>query len=316
MGVAIKIPSLGTRRKTRESEAKRDARCRRPVARHAPGRGRQQEPEKRARTVKQGDRHSKGATRAAKQVAKRSARSAAWLNRILILLGVGVVLLLGLNAWIKLQSIPVERITVTGELEHTRTSAVSDMVQPALHGGFLGADLREVRAQLEVLPWIYRANVRRVWPNALEIHVVEQLPIARWGETSFLNHEGQIFRPSNRDAWQSLPLLRGPEGTAGALMRSYQRLVDLLTPLGLAVQQLEVDGRGQLQAVLQGGQQLVIGGTDFLERMHRFGAVYRAELGARMTDIERIDLRYERGVAVAFREEPAASESMTTIKKA
>lgn len=309
MGVAIKF----TWPRTRDSESRRQAK---PAAkqRRSSERGKQEQPPARARKGKA--TQSKGATRKTRPAVTRQPRSFSWLNRILILVGAGVVLVAALQAWIALQQIPVEQITVTGELTHTRTTAVQEMVQPALGGGFLGADLQQVREQLEALPWIYEASVRRIWPNALEIHVVEQLPIARWGETSFLNHEGEVFRPSNRQAWEALPLLRGPEGAADALMSTYQRLVDMLAPLGLGVTQLQMDERGQVEAVLAGGQQLLIGSDDFLGRMHRFTTVYRAELAARMDEVERVDLRYERGVAVAFREISPGAELKTESKKA
>lgn len=244
---------------------------------------------------------AQGATR--KTTARaQSRRPAAWLNRLLILIGAAVVVAAGVQACITLQRIPVQRITVSGELEHTQTEVVQDMVQSALAGGFLRADLQLIRAQLEGLPWIFEATVRRKWPNALEIHVIEQLPIARWGRDGFLNHEGQVFRSGKSGDWQSLPLLQGPEGTARSMMANYQRLREILAPLGLAVEQLAVDERGQVEAVLAGGMKLVVGSDDFLERMHRFVAIYRSELAERAGDIERVDLRYESGLAVAFRE--------------
>ncbi len=241
-----------------------------------------------------------GATRNTKGPVERPPRSFAWFNRVLILAGAGVVLLAAAQAYITLQSIPVQRISVTGELEHTQAEAVQEMVQPALAGGFLNADLQYIRRQLEGLPWIYEATVRRKWPNALEIHVVEQLPIARWGSDGFLNHEGEVFHSAKTGQWQSLPLLQGPDGAARDLVANYQRLVELLAPIGLAVEQLAVDERGQLEAVLAGGMRLIVGGDDFLDRMHRFVAIYRTELAARTEDIERVDLRYESGIAVAF----------------
>ena len=251
-----------------------------------------------------GRKAAQGATRKQPET-KAPRKPSAWLNRLIILTGAGVVMVAALQAYITLQSIPVQRITVTGELEHTRTDLVQDMVQPALVGGFLRADLQRIRAQLEELPWIYRATVQRRWPNALEIHVVEQLPIARWGESDFLNHEGEVFRSSSSEEWQALPQLRGPEGSARALVAGYQRIVDILRPLHLAVAQLTVDERGQIDVVLEGGMRLLLGSEDFLERMHRFVAIYRTELGARAMEVERVDLRYETGIAVAFNEEPS-----------
>jgi len=247
-----------------------------------------------------GRRPTHGATRNSVVAVEQNVGTSVWLNRILILLGAAVVLVAATQAFITVASLPVQRISVTGELEHTQAQAVQDMVQPGLAGGFLNADLQQIRNQLESLPWIYEATVRRKWPNALEIHVVEELPIARWGQDGFLNHEGEIFVSGKNADWNALPLLLGPEGSAQTLVAKYQRLVELLEPLNLSVQQLAVDERGQMEAVLAGGTQLNLGGEDFLDRMNRFVGIYRSELAARWVEVERVDLRYKNGLAVAF----------------
>lgn len=225
-----------------------------------------------------------------------------WLNRLLVLCGAAVVLVALVQAWLYLRQIPVQRVSVKGKLEHTQTEAIREMVRPALAGGFLSADLEQVRDQLEDLPWIYRATVRRVWPNAMEIQVLEQLPIARWGEGGFLNHEGEVFQSERARQWQDLPRLSGPPGSEEQLMDSYQRLLEFLQPLDLGVLALARDERGQLRARLDNGVELVIGNEEFKQRMRRFVALYSRELAARATEIERIDLRYQRGLAVAYRE--------------
>jgi len=249
-------------------------------------------------------RPAQGATRNTAVSRKSPDWTSIWLNRALILFGAAVVLAAATRAFITVQSLPVQRISVTGELEHTQAQAVQDMVQPGLAGGFLNADLQQIRRQLEGLPWIYEATVRRRWPAALEIHVVEETPIARWGEDGFLNHEGEIFHSRKSGDWNSLPLLTGPQGSAQSLMAKYQRLVDILVPLALSVEQLAMDERGQVQAVLAGGTEMNLGGDDFRARMQRFVAIYTSELAGRQNEIERVDLRYESGVAVAFRESP------------
>jgi cell division protein FtsQ len=245
----------------------------------------------------------------AKAAARASGQSAAWLNRLLILLGAAVVLTAAVKAFVTVQSLPVQRISVTGELEHTQAQLVQDIVQPGLAGGFLNADLQQIQRQLEGLPWIYEATVRRKWPNALEIHVVEELPIARWGEDGFLNHEGGVFHSDKGGDWEALPRLQGPKGSAQSLVQKYQRLVEILAPLNLAVEQLAVDERGQVEVVLAGGMQLNLGSDNFLERMHRFVGIYRSELSARQADVARVDLRYESGIAVAFKEPTQADPS-------
>jgi cell division protein FtsQ len=245
---------------------------------------------------------AQGATRKLANVEK-PVRSFAWLNRLLVLLGVGVVLAALVKSAVMLHEIPVERIVVTGQLKNTQTEAVEDMVQPALVGGFLSADLGEIRDQLESLPWVYEATVRRQWPNALEISVTEQLPIARWGEAGFLNHEGQVFEPTNASRWDDLPRLAGEEGSEQTLINSYQLLSEILSVTELDVMELALDARGQLQAVLTNKVQIALGARYWNERLERFVILHQS--GLDYANVQRVDTRYTSSIAVAFREAPA-----------
>ena len=106
----------------RRPDAQRRTKPERPEPRHAA--------EKSA--AKRSRRPAQGATRTT-VAAKQNARpSSAWLNRLLILLGAALVLAVATKAFITVQSLPVQRISVTGELEHTQAQAVQDMVQPGL----------------------------------------------------------------------------------------------------------------------------------------------------------------------------------------
>ena len=247
-----------------------------------------------------------GATRKT-LVQERRPRSFNWLNRFFIVLGLGVVCAASVKAALVLNAIPVERIVVTGKLEYTQKVALQEMVQPVLVGGFLGADLSLIQNQLEQLPWVYQAIVRRQWPNALEIHVVEQLPIARWGQSSFLNHEGEAFHPSGESRWDSLPVLKGVEGQEQELINAYQFISETLRPLELTVSELTANDRGQLRAVLSGETELLLGSTDLSERLARFIALYQSAGEAAHPKMERVDLRYQSGLAVVFSEPPVVA---------
>jgi cell division protein FtsQ len=254
---------------------------------------------------------SAGATRKV-SVKKKQPGSYTWINRLLILAGVGVVLVALVKAAVWLHGIPVERIVVTGKLEHTRKVALQEMVQPELVGGFLSADLQRIAQQLESLPWVYEVAVRRQWPSALTIHVVEQLPIARWGKSGFLNHEGVVFHSSRDGDAGVLPLLTGPDGTERKLIGDYQLVSETLLPLGLSVESLTVDNRGQLRASLAEGIEIIFGDVELVDRLNRFVALYRVSLVEQKALIRRVDLRYQNGLAVAF-ESPSEKTGLAKI---
>jgi len=249
---------------------------------------------------------SSGATRRYAAPVIKKKQSFAWLNRVLVFVAVLAVTALAAKGYIALNAMPVEHIIVSGKLQHTKRDVLEEMVRPALIGGFLNADLQRVRTQLQSLPWVYEATVRRRWPNALELHVVEQLPIARWGDSGFLNHQGSVFKSvEGGEDWRSLPLLQGPEGTAGRLMSIYQQVVEIIGPNKLIVEELSIDDRGQVEARLQGGIILVMGAEDLVEqRLRRFVALYRADLIFHKDTIASVDLRYPNGLAVGYRETP------------
>lgn len=227
-----------------------------------------------------------------------------WLNSGLLLCALALVLLLSQRAWEGLLSRPVGRIAVSGKLEHLQQDALRRVVTEGLDGGFVGADLDALRDRLEALPWVYRANVRRRWPDTLEIAVREQLPIARWGDRGFLNHEAELFSPRTAERWQGLPTIDGPAGSEQQLMDYYRRLRDLLEPLDLVISSLEQDERGQLLVRLDSGLALRLGDEAFQLRVQRFIDLYRKDLQERGGEVASVDMRYAQGAAVAFNEQP------------
>jgi cell division protein FtsQ len=219
-----------------------------------------------------------------------------------LLLGIAFIGLAagGFFTWEALRAMPVERIIVTGKLEHLRQEAVRSVLASELDAGLVLLDLRALQARLEELPWIYRASLRRRFPDTLEVAVVEQLPIARWGDGGFLNHEARIIEVTDSERWRDLPQIRGPQGSAARLMSQYQRLLEQFRPLDLTPVVVQEDEFGQLSVTLDSGLELQLGNRDFAGRLQGFLLLWRSELAEAELAARRVDMRYEGGAAVAF----------------
>ncbi len=225
-----------------------------------------------------------------------------WTNRGLALVGIAILLgaaHLGLQA---LRSLPVERIVVSGKLENLQEEALRAALASELGDGLVFLDLAELRAHLEDLPWVYQAQLRRKFPGTLEVRVVEQMPIARWGDEAFLNHEARIIQVTDAGRWADLPVLRGPADSEARLMAHYRRLRQALAPLNLAPVSLVEDDFGQLRAALDNDLILEFGDHDFNDRLQRFERLWQAELAEAPLPVRSVDLRYAEGAAVAFNE--------------
>ncbi len=202
---------------------------------------------------------------------------------------------------------PITKISVDGELSYISQQAVQQRIAPYVAASFFTVDLAGMRAELEQMPWIAHAEVRRVWPDRVSIHLEEQLPVARWGDEALLNNQGQAFTPRELANYENLPQLVGPQRAQEQVMQQYQMLSQMLRPLGFSVARLELRERGSWflsTGVNSTGQslELLLGRDHLVEKMRRFVAIYEKNLKDQIANISRIDLRYSNGLAVAWRE--------------
>jgi len=203
-------------------------------------------------------------------------------------------------------------VRLEGHLTYVSSQAILDRILPFRQASFLSVDLVGIRNELESMPWIAKAEVRRVWPDQLVVHLEEQLPVARWGDEALLNNQGKAFAPGEVSHYEHLPQLFGPQRAQEKMMQQYHVLNQMLRPLGFSIARLELHERGSWYVTTAQGIELLLGRDHLLTKMRHFSAIYEKVLKEQRSNIARIDLRYANGLAVAWRDSGAA----TAIKPA
>ncbi|MBU3056485.1 cell division protein FtsQ/DivIB [Pseudomonas indica] len=211
---------------------------------------------------------------------------------------------------------PIVKVSVEGDLSYISQQAVQQRIAPFVEASFFTVDLAGMRGELEQMPWIAHAEVRRVWPDQVLIRLEEQLPIARWGDEALLNNQGQAFAPRESAHYEHLPQLYGPKRAQQRVMQQYQVLSQMLRPLGFSVARLELRERGSWFLTTGAGSdgqsiELLLGRDHLVEKMRRFISIYDKALKEQIANIERIDLRYPNGLAVAWRAPVPDAAAMT-----
>lgn len=202
--------------------------------------------------------------------------------------------------------VPIRRVYFEDPMyfDDTATSSaraeLKNVVAPRLKGNFFTVDVRAIEQALTRLGWVKSASVRRTWPGTLSIDVQKHTPVARWRQDSALNRAGQIFKPLGRVP-AKLPILHGPAGRADELLARYRRMAKTLGSADLEVRALVQDQRRAWHLLLDNDIPVAIGRGDPHARVARFARVYRQVLASRAERIERIDLRYTNGLAVAWK---------------
>ncbi|WP_447752781.1 cell division protein FtsQ/DivIB [Pseudomonas nicosulfuronedens] len=208
---------------------------------------------------------------------------------------------------------PIAKISVEGDLSYISQAAVQQRISPFVSASFFTIDLAGMRQELEQMPWIAHAEVRRVWPDQVVIRLDEQLPIARWGDEALLNNQGQAFAPREVANYEHLPRLSGPQRAQQQVMQQYQILSQMLRPLGFTIASLDMSSRGAWTLGTAQGVEIMLGRDHAVEQIRRLVTIYDKALKEQITKIARIDMRYPNGLSVAWRDPvPETTVAQTT----
>lgn len=232
-------------------------------------------------------------------------RLAAWILAIgLVALPVVAVL----NGWIAGERWPMRKLAVTGEFAQVDEAAVREAVLPHVQGGFFAVDLEAVRDSVAALPWVQRVDVRKRWPDRLEVSLVEHLPVARWADGRMLSEQGQLFA-APPGAGAGLPVFEGPEDRAAELMAMHGIARPLFLPLGLRVERVRMSARGSWSLVLDDGTEVEAGRGDPQARLARFARMLPQLRQDPSRRVVRADLRYTNGFAIVWKDVATQEET-------
>lgn len=112
----------------------------------------------------------------------------------------------------------VDHVNVTG---NRQTSEIDILERIGLDGwtSMIGFDPDEARLRINELPWVKSVSVRKVYPNSIDVAIVEREPFAIWQQGSQLTiveHSGKPIVPFTAGTQPVLPLVIGYGAAEGA----------------------------------------------------------------------------------------------------
>jgi cell division protein FtsQ len=215
-----------------------------------------------------------------------------------------------LNGWIGAQRWPLTTLRATGEFEHVDTALLRATLLPYAKRGFFAVDLDGARAAVAKLPWVETAEVRKRWPDVLEVQVTEHRPYARWGRDRLLSEQGRLFAARGVEVPPSLPRFAGPVTRTADVVALYRDASALFAPTGVPVRTVALDPRGSWTLVLDNGVEVVVGRNEARARLARFVRLMPRLLAQPAQKLVRADLRYTNGFALSWQPlEPGAGSA-------
>lgn len=197
---------------------------------------------------------------------------------------------------------PITDVIVDGDLVYLERQDVIEVIAPEVKRGFFKLELDQLTYSLESLPWVKAVSLRRVWPEALMVEVVEQRAFAYWGDDGLVSVGGEAFFPDLTRRPEGLPSFIGPKGSAYEMTVFYRKLTDVFMQSGLNVSKLSLDNRRAWDVELGNGLLLKLGRVKGVERIQRFLKVYSGVVGGRVSEVDYVDLRYPNGFSIQWQD--------------
>jgi cell division protein FtsQ len=199
---------------------------------------------------------------------------------------------------------PLREVVVLTPPAQVTTAQLEYAARTAIRGNFFSVDLEMVRTTFEKLPWVRRAEVRRRWPDVLELRLEEHQAMAYWtvsdsGESQLVNRQGEVFIAASNAA---MPSFSGPQGTSAYVQARYHEFNQTLAPLGRSVATLSLSARQAWQLKLDDGMVIVLGRDQdrapLDQRLERFVSAFSEARDSVGVQVAVADLRYPSGFAL------------------
>lgn len=208
--------------------------------------------------------------------------------------------------------LPIRSVQLAGNFEYLDQGEIEKTLQAYIGQGFFSFDIHQLQRSLHDKPWTASVSVRRIWPDKIRVTITEKKPVARWDEQHLLSDRAQVYL-ADTGGFEHLPLVHAKGHDPEWALRQFYALDARFSSVDERVRALEVDSRGALELELIGGLEIKLGRGDIERKITRLMSIYTQQILPRREQIERLDLRYSNGFAVAWKAEVLQGRDKASI---
>ncbi len=251
---------------------------------------------------------------------------------IAVLLPSVVVVLLCMDYLYRPGAFAIEELQFQGRFEYVAVENVERVVKDSLEGNFFTVDLSRLQQQVQALPWVSAANVRRQWPDKLVIRLLEHQPVMRWGNKGWVSNSGVVIPDDKAVDIGDVTSLIGDLQDVNEMLAHAVYWQRLMVPFNLQLQAVQLKNshawkvkflprniehldNNLIDKQHVGEITLLLGSEEVQERFNRFLRMYGENPAALMMS-RIIDARYPNGLAIIKEAVMGAADNVVNSESA
>ena len=184
-----------------------------------------------------------------------------FINRLAFLIGglAVFILVFSLVEYSMNNSFTVNKVIISGNLEHVDNQDLSDTAIKSVSGNLFTLNINEMQASFLQIPWVKHITVSREFPNDVLVLISEYTAIANLGNSQLISADGRIF---NGIASESLPFFQVATENVSEALSDYQLIGKILQGRHVLVNRIFINGLGITKLFFSNNLQVIICGTD------------------------------------------------------
>lgn len=193
---------------------------------------------------------------------------------------------------------PINRLEVF-EQQFTSANEVKIAMKSIDERGFFTMDMKVAEKKFLALPWVKSVQLRKVWPDTLQVTIDEYEPLAYWGMNGIVSAEGEVFYPEHLPEANWVKL-KGPDELAKDLTVLLQTYQEQLLKKSLFIEGMQLSERGAVSLTLKDGLKVQLGKVHVEERIERLLNHIDVLKTHKSESLAYVDLRYQNGFAAKW----------------
>ena len=136
----------------------------------------------------------------------------------------------------------IERITITGDINHTSEKQFSYIAKNRLKGNLFTLDIDSLQEEFKQIPWVKEVTVSRDFPDAITIWLSEYDAIARLNDEALITQDGKVF--DGADDRIILPTFDVQLRNIPEAISDYRAILPILSKHKIQIKKLTINGVG------------------------------------------------------------------------